>query len=292
MTAIANASAGPAGGTATGRARRRLPVAWTGILPFLGYVGVLLLLPTGIILWNAFKNPDGAFTFSGITALGGSTVRTYFVGSFELAGITAAIGAVLGALLAYAVASGPADGLMRRVYLSGSGVLAQFGGVTLAFAFLAAIGPTTGYLFHAGWYYDFPWGIAVIYCYFQIPLMVLVFLPAIDGLKVQWREAAENLGGSTWQYWRHVAGPVLMPAFLGATLLLFANGLSAYATIVAWENQISYIVPQQISISMISEVGLLNFNQADVLALGMVVMVAIVMTGYALLTRRAAQWLR
>jgi putative spermidine/putrescine transport system permease protein len=292
VTAIANASAGPAGGTATGRARRRLPVAWAGTLPFLGYIGVLLLLPTGIILWNAFKNPDGAFTFSGITALGGSTVRTYFVGSFELAGITAAIGAVLGALLAYAVASGPLDGMMRRVYLSGSGVLAQFGGVTLAFAFLAAIGPTTGYLFHAGWYYDFPWGIAVLYCYFQIPLMVLVFLPAIDGLKVQWREAAENLGGSTWQYWRYVGGPVLMPAFLGATLLLFANGLSAYATIVAWENQISYIVPQQISISMISEVGLLNFNQADVLALGMVVMVAIVMTGYALLTRRAARWLR
>ncbi len=121
--------------------------------------------------------------------------------------------------------------------------------------------------------------------------MVLVFLPAIDGLKVQWREATENLGGSTLQYWWHVAFPLLAPAFTSAALLLFANSLSAYATIVAWENQISYTVPQQIYISINSEVGLAS-NEGDILALGMVVIVAIVMTGYALLQRRAARWLR
>src|SRR6185437_14946989 len=226
MTAIAQSGADPAGIT-TRRVRRRPTTAWVGTLPFIGYVGLFLLLPTGIIIWNAFKNPAGAFTLSGISALGGSAVRSYFVGSFELAGISSVSGAVLGAVLAYAVASGPRDGIMRRLYLSGSGVLAQFGGVTLAFAFLVTIGPTTGYLLHAGWYYSFPWGISLIYIYFQIPLMVLVFLPAIDGLKVQWREAAENLGGSTWHYWRHIGGPLLTPAFLGGMLLLFANGLSA-----------------------------------------------------------------
>jgi putative spermidine/putrescine transport system permease protein len=273
-------------------AGRRAPLAWVGTLPFLGYVGVFLLLPTGVVIWNALKNPAGAFSLSGITALNTADVRQTFINSFELSGVTALIGAVLGAVLAYAVASGNPDGIVRRLYLSGSGVLAQFGGVTLAFAFLAAIGPTTGYLFRAGWYYNFPWGIAVIYVYFQIPLMVLVFLPAIDGIKVQWREAAENLGGSTWHYWRHIAGPLLAPAFLGATLLLFANALSAYATIVAWENQVNYVVPQAISGAMISEVGLANPHQADALAFGMVIMVAIVMTGYALLTRRAARWLR
>ena len=98
------------------------------------------------------------------------------------------------------------------------------------FAFLVLIGPV-GLLMHASWYYTFPWGITVIYAYFQIPLMVLVFMPAIDGLKVQWREASENLGASAWQYWRHVGGPLLAPAFTGATLLLFANALSAFATI-------------------------------------------------------------
>ena len=128
--------------------------------------------------------------------------------------MSAVAGAVFGALVAYAVASGKPDGAVRRLSLAGSGVLAQFGGVTLAFAFQALIGPA-GLLFHAGWYYNFPWGIGLIYTYFQIPLMVLVFLPAIDGLKVQWREASESLGSSTWQYWRYVGGPLLAPAFFG-----------------------------------------------------------------------------
>ena len=261
-------------------------------MPFLGYVGVFLLLPTGIVIWNAFKNQTGGFTLANLSSLGSSTVRSAFVDSLELCLISSVIGAVLGAILAYAVASGDPDGTVRRLYLAGSGVLAQFGGVTLAFAFLAAIGPFNGFLLHLSWYSTFPWGIALIYCYFQIPLMVLVFLPAIDGLKVQWREASENLGGSTWDYWRHVGAPLLAPAFLGAALLLFANALSAYATIVAWEDQVSFVVPQLISTSLISEVGLINFNEADALALGMIVVVVIVMTGYFLLQRRAARWLR
>jgi putative spermidine/putrescine transport system permease protein len=265
--------------------------AWIGTVPFFGYVGVFLLLPTGIVVYDAFKNPAGKFTLSGLTALGNSQVRGFFIGSFKLSLISALAGAVFGAILAYAVASGNPDGVIRRLYLSASGVLAQFGGVTLAFAFLVLIGPA-GLLLHASWYYSFPWGITLIYAYFQIPLMVLVFLPAIDGLRVQWREASESLGSSAWQYWRYIGGPLLLPAFLGALLLLFANALSAFATIQAWEDQISYTVPQQISTSMSSEVGLANINYADSLALGMVVLVAIVMTGYALLQRRAARWLR
>jgi putative spermidine/putrescine transport system permease protein len=266
-------------------------MSWVGTIPFLGYVGVFLLLPTGIVIWNAVRGPAGQFDLGSLKLLGNSAVRSYFTGSIELCAVASLIGAVLGAIVAYAVASGNPDGLIRRFSLAGSGVLAQFGGVTLAFAFNAAIGPSNGFLLHASWYYNFPLGIGLIYVYFQIPLMVLVFLPAIDGMKIQWREATENLGGSTFQYWRHVAGPLLTPAFIGSTLLLFANSLSAYATIQAWENQISYTVPQQIYIAINSEVGLAS-NEGDVLALGMVVLVAIIMTLYVLLQRRAARWLR
>ena len=268
----------------------RLP-AWLGTLPFLGYVGVFLLWPTGILVVNAFKNPTGGWNFASVSTLYGPAGRDYFIGSFKLCVLSAVAGAVFGALVAYAVASGNPDGAVRRLSIAGSGVLAQFGGVTLAFAFQALIGPA-GLLFHASWYYSFPWGIGLIYTYFQIPLMVLVFLPAIDGLKVQWREASESLGSSTWQYWRHVGGPLLAPAFFGSLLLLFANALSAFATIQAWENQIAYTVPQAISTALSSEVGLANVNAADLLAFGMIVMVAIVMTGYALLQRRAGRWLR
>ncbi len=278
-------------GARPARAGRRPPLAWVGTVPFLAYTGIFLLLPTGIVVWNAFKGNAGGWTLANITALNTGPVRSAFKGSLELCLISSLIGAALGAILAYAVASGRPDGMIRRLYLAGSGVLAQFGGVTLAFAFLATIGPA-GLVLHASWYSNFPWGIGLIYCYFQIPLMVLVFLPAIDGMKIQWREAAENLGGSTWQYWRYVAGPLLAPAFTGASLLLFANALSAYATIEAWEDQINYVVPQSIGGSLISEVGLQSVHEGDALALGMIVVVIIVMSGYFLLQGRAAKWQR
>ena len=279
-------------GARPSRAGRRPPTpAWVGTVPFFAYVAIFLIWPTGIVVVDALKNPNGTWAFSNLSEFGNPLVRGYFIGSLKLCLISSVTGAVFGAILAYAVASGDPDGLIRRLYIAVSGVLAQTGGVTLAFAFLVLIGPV-GLLFHASWYFEFPWGIGLIYTYFQIPLMVLVFMPAIDGLKVQWREASENLGASSWQYWRHVGGPLLLPAFLGATLLLFANALSAFATIQAWENQIAYVVPQQISTALSSEVGLSNVNEADLLALGMIIMVAIVMTGYALLLRRAARWLR
>ncbi len=279
-------------GARPARAGRRLSVpSWAGTVPFFAYVTVFLLWPTAIVVVDSLKNPSGSWAFANITKLADPLVRGYFIGSVKLCLLSSVFGAVFGAILAYAVAIGNPDGLIRRLYIAVSGVLAQFGGVTLAFAFLVLIGPV-GLLFHASWFYSFPWGITVIYTYFQIPLMVLVFLPAIDGVKVQWREASENLGASAWQYWRYVGGPLLTPAFLGGALLLFANALSAYATAVAWEDQIAYIVPQQIGIALSSEVGLSNVNVADLLALGMIIMMAVVMTGYALLQRRAARWLR
>ena len=110
-----------------------------------------------------------------------------------LSATTAVIGAVLGALLAYLVVTAPPTSLLRRVVVSVSGVLAQFGGVTLAFAFIAMLGfsgvvtellrSTVGVdIFGSGWLFGLP-GLILVYTYFQIPLMVIVFLPALEGLR-------------------------------------------------------------------------------------------------------------
>ena len=50
-------------------------------------------------------------------------------------------------------------------------------------------------------------GLELVYLYFQFPLMVLIIAPAIDGLRPEWREAAENMGASSRQYWQQVALP-------------------------------------------------------------------------------------
>ena len=279
-------------GARPSRAGRRLSApSWVGTVPFLAYVGIFLLWPTGIVVVDAFKNPNGAWAFSNLTELGNPLVRGYFIGSFKLCVFSSLVGAVLGAILAYAVASGDPDGVVRRLYLSSSGVLGQFGGVTLAFAFLVLVGPV-GLLFHASWYFEFPWGIGLIYIYFEIPLMVLVFLPAIDGLKVQWREASENLGSSAWQYWRYVGGPVLLPSFMSCLMVLFGSALAAYATAEALTTGIIPLTSIQIGTFLNGNVLAGQENVGKALSLGMVVIIAILMVFYILFQRRAAKWLR
>ena len=281
--------------------RRLAP--YLGVAPFLAYATVFLLYPTIIVVAGAFQDDAGRPTLATLQTITEGVYLRAFARSIQLSAVTAAVGAVLGALLAWAVWSGPRDGPLRRSALAAAGVLAQFGGVTLAFAFIATIGLSglvtvflrdrLGVNLFAGgmWLFDMP-GLMLVYSYFQIPLMVLVFLPALDGLRPQWREAVESLGGGGWHYWRHVGGPVLLPVFLGASLLLFANAFSAYATAAALISQGSPIVPLQIRSFLTSEVILGRQNVGKALGFGMIVVVAVVMTLYALLQRRAARWLR
>ena len=294
-------------GLATGGAGSRRPrrsIAYLPMVPFFGYITLFLLLPTLFVLLGAFQTPDGTPTLDNVRAvLNNPQFLQAFGRSIQLSLVTALLGATLGGLLAWAVASGGPGGKVRQLVIAGSGVLAQFGGVMLAFAFIAAFGASglitvairevTGINIGSDstWLYGMT-GLTLIYTYFQIPLMVIVFLPALDGLRQEWYDASSSLGGSSWSFWRHVGGPILAPSFLGAALLLFANAFSAYATAAALVSQGSPIVPLQIREALTSEVVLGQENVGKALALGMVLIVVVVMGLYALVQRRAGRWLR
>lgn len=271
------------------------------LLPFLAVVTIFLLIPTGTVIVNAFV-VDGRFSLDLIGALFSQAPLNALWRSLLLSSASALIGAVAGAVLAWLILSSPPQSLLRRAVLALCSVLAQFGGVALAFAFLATVGMNgvlTLWLQHllsidiapGGWLYSLP-GLILVYTYFQIPLMVIVFLPALEGLREQWREAAVSLGANTWQYWREVAVPLLTPAFLGSFLLLFANAFAAYATAAALVSQGSPIVPLLIRAALTSEVVLGQAGLAYALALEMIVVVAVVMVAYNLLVRRTARWMR
>jgi putative spermidine/putrescine transport system permease protein len=274
------------------------------MLPFFGYVALFLLLPTVIVLLGAFQTKEGAFTPENLRVI--LTQPRYvqaFLRSIQLSVATALLGAVLGALLAWAVSSGGPGGWLRQLVVAASGVLAQFGGVMLAFGFLAAFGfnglitmaldATVGINLNENptWIYGMT-GLILVYTFFQIPLMVIVFLPALDGLRQEWYDASASLGGSSWSFWRHVGGPILAPSFLGAVLLLFANAFSAYATAASLVSQGAPIAPLEIREALTSEVVLGQENIGKALAVGMIVIVVLVMGLYALVQRRAGRWLR
>jgi putative spermidine/putrescine transport system permease protein len=275
--------------------------ALLGVLPFFAYTTIFLLVPTLIVVVGAFLDGRSRPTLGNLSALGQPQIVSAFVRSVTLSAVTAVLGAVFGALLAYAVSTAREGGLLRRMMTSLCGVLAQFGGVTLAFAFVATVG-FQGFLTlwfqkigidlaGSTWLFEPEKGLILVYTYFQIPLMLIVFLPAVEGLRPQWREAAESLGAGTWDYWRHVGGPILAPSFVGAMLLLFTNAFSAYATAAALISQGSPIIPLQIGGTLSSEVILGQENIGKAMALGMVAIVAVVMTLYALLERRTSTWL-
>ena len=272
-------------------------------MPFFVYTTVFLLIPTLVVVIGAFVDPTGRPTLDNLAALGGSSSSflTALGHSLVLSVVTAVVGATLGALLAYAVSTASPTGILKRFVTSLCGVLAQFGGVALAFAFMATFGMQgflnlwlTGQGVDTGsslWLYQWDKGLMLVYLYFQIPLMLIVFLPAVEGLRPQWREATETLGGTTWTYWRRIGGPILFPSFVGATLLLFTNAFSAYATAAALISQASPIVPLQIGSTLSSEVILGQENIGNAMAMAMVVVVAVVMTIYAWIDKRASRWL-
>ncbi len=286
------------GGADSGRARRIGNYA--GLLPFHAYVLIFLVAPTLIVTLGAFSTSSGGFTLDNLdTLLTRQDFIDAFVASIELSVVTAIAGAVFGGLLAWAVLRGDPNGLFRQLVIAGAGVLAQFGGVMLAFAFFATVGPrgfvvqiiesATPISVDPLWLYSLT-GLAVVYTYFQIPLMVIVFLPSLDGLRQEWYDASASLGGGAWAFWRYVGGPILAPSFLGALLLLFTNAFSAYATAAAIISQGCTLVTLQIACQMQSEVVLGQENVGKALALGMIVIVSVVMAIYALIQRRASRW--
>ena len=296
-------TAGLASGGAGSR-RFRSARYYLALIPFHLYVALFLILPTIIVTVGAFTTASGEPTTDNVMRL--FTDETFvdaFIKSIQLAVSTAIAGSILGGLLAWAVVRGDPNGPLRQLVIAASGVLAQFGGVMLAFAFLATFGFNglatmfvrdvvhVDVLTDASWLYSLT-GLVVVYTYFQIPLMLIVFLPSLDGLRQEWYDASASLGGSSWSFWRHVGGPILAPAFLGALLLLFTNAFSAYATAAALISQGASIVTLQIAGSLQSEVVIGQENVGKALALGMILVVSVVMLLYALIQRRASRWVK
>jgi putative spermidine/putrescine transport system permease protein len=276
-----------------------------GAVPFFLYVAVFLLLPIVVLAVEAFRATDPVtfeetWSTDSITTITEGVYRRAYLGSLQLSLITAVLSAVLGLALAVAILGARRGRLLRRLVLTASGVLANFGGIPLAFAFIATIGTqgvvtallqdTLGIGLGGFSLYSMT-GLALVYLYFLIPLMVLTIVPALEALRPQWREAADNLGASGWQYWRYVGGPVLLPPVLGATMLLFASAFAAYATARALVGSSVPLVTLQIADALSSNVVVGAENLGKALALGMIVVVGLVMAFYAWIQRRSQRWL-
>ncbi len=298
-----DAPASGAGAVAPGSKRRswwRRVAPGAAIVPFLLYAALGIGIPTLGVLYFAFRANSGGWTTANVSAVVHGIYLIGFENSIKLALLTSIIPGIFGVFVAYAIHTSRSQWL-RRMTATASGVLANFGGVNLTFMFVATLGSTgvltlwlaavhvnlTSLGFHL---YTFS-GVAVVYMYFQVPLMVLVITPALVGLRPSWREAAENMGASSWRYWRHVGVPVLMPSVLGGMLLLFGSAFAAYATAQSLTTGIIALSPIQIGNFINGNVFSNDQNIGYAIAFGMLVILAAVMILYNYVQKRASRWL-
>lgn len=274
---------------------------WIGVAPFMLFAIAFIFLPGINIVLGSFIGQNGVPTLQNIMALFAPNVIDSFWVTLRISVVSALLGGVFGLLLAYALVLGGAPKILRTLFTTFSGVASNFAGVPLAFAFISTLGrlgavtillKTIGLdIYDAGFtLYSF-WGLVLTYTYFQLPLAVLVFAAPLEGLKKQWREAAESLGANPTQYWTLIGLPILLPAMLSVFILLFGNAFGAYATAYALTggqiNLVPLVIARQISGDVLNNQG---FGSA--LALGMIVVMAISITAYSLLQNRTARWLK
>jgi putative spermidine/putrescine transport system permease protein len=276
--------------------------AWLGAAPFFVFALLFLILPTAYLIVGAFQDPEGNFTLENVVNLSQPSIVSAYTISLQVSAASALGGALVGSLLAAAVVFGGLPRWVRPTVVTFSGVASNFAGIPLAFAFLATLGRTglvttlliavfDFNIYSAGFNLLSFWGLVVTYLYFQIPLMVLILLPALDGLKREWREASEILGASRWQYWSWVAFPIIWPSLLGSTLLLFANAFGAIATAYGLTGSSLNIVPILLYAQIRGDV-LHNPNLGYALALGMIVITGLSNLAYMVLRRRSERWMR
>lgn len=282
-------------------ARRGSGWAWLGLLPFFTFSFAFMFLPVAFLVIGSFLNSDGQVTVQNYADLSTGIIPGAFALSIEISLVTAIGGGVFGFLLAAAVILGGLPKFLRTVLMTFSGVASNFAGVPLALAFIFTLGQL-GFLtvilkdlgidiYGSGFTLYNKIGLELVYMYFQFPLMILIIAPAIDGLKREWREAAENAGATGAQYWRHVALPILAPSILGTMILLFGNAFGAQATAFQLTGGTLNIVTLVISSQIRGDV-LHNPGLGYATAMGMVVIMGISIALYSVLQRRSERWLR
>ena len=281
--------------------RPRRGWSWLGLLPFFAFATLFMLLPTAFLIVGSFQDNTGQPTLQNYADLSTGIIPDAFANSIEISLVTAIGGGIFGLLLAYSVILGGLPRFLRTALMTFSGVASNFAGVPLALAFIFTLGQL-GFvtvllkdfgidIYAAGFRLLTKLGLEVVYMYFQFPLMVLIIAPALEGLRREWREAAENMGASPAQYWRHVALPILTPSILGTMILLFGNSFGAQATAFQLTGGTLNIVTLVISSQIRGDV-LHNPGLGYALAMGMVAIMAISITLYSILQRRAERWLR
>lgn len=261
----------------------------TGI--FFAIVFGILVYPTIVMFISSFQDTStGAFTFDNyIRIFTESQYIRGFRNSILLSIYSSIVGLLITILATYGIHTYMPK--LKNFFLTLANLTANYVGVPLAFGLVLLLGNAgilTNIVKANGWEFfnDFSIytvnGLLISFVYFQIPMGITLLLPIYNALDKNWREAASILGASTFQYWKRIGVPVLLPSLIGVFAMMFANGIGTYDTAVALTGS---------SVNLIS-INIANTIQGDIFALPEVGSAISVVLGFVLLINMAlSQWL-
>ncbi len=284
----------------TSRRRKNAPSGrWVGFVPFLLFCLAFEFVPILYLVRGSFVDKaSNSFTIAHYAELQHPLYINSFSNSIQLSALTAAIGVALGTLIGYAIYRWPSD-RVRDALITLSDVTTNFAGAPLAFAFVVILGMNgvvTQFLaqdlgvelYPTFSIYSFS-GLVLAYVYFQLPLMVLLVLPAFAGVRKEWQESAQSLSASNFQFWWHIGIPLLTPSLVAGFTLLFANAFGAYATAYTLVQAKLSLVTLQIGYMIAGEVRLDPGVGMAMAVLSLIIM-GLSIGIYQLATAQARRW--
>jgi len=209
------------------------------IVPFFLFCLIFEIIPILVLVRDSFVSSTGTVTFSNYLGLKEPVYMLSFWNSIRLSAITAFLGTVFGTFIGYSILK-TRKRWLKELFTALANVTTNFAGAPLAFAFIIILGANgvvtlifaqvlNIQLYPQFQIYSYA-GLVIAYTYFQLPLMILLIIPSFAGLQKEWREAAVNMGATTFVYWRYIGLPILAPSLIAGFVLLFANAYGAYAT--------------------------------------------------------------
>ncbi len=289
--------------TGTARLWRNLrgaPAAWLPALPLLLLIAILLFAPAIWLIVQSLWTADGLTLAQWSKTLGSRITHRAIVTSLELSALSATIATLVGAPAAWRI--GRMSRRARSAWLALLNVAANFGGIGLAFGYLATLGRVGMVtLVLRGLGLDFIplrsasfLGLTIAYQYVNIPLFVLLTIPAMGVLREEWWEAAQTSAATRWQFWRYVGIPLLTPFIAGGWLLIFTWSIGIYSIAYAMAGESAGALINLLTLEMgvgIKNYAIVGFAEPAVYGVLLLAWAMTALLCYRALLRRTLRWL-
>lgn len=274
--------------------------AWLPALPLILLASALLIAPTVELIIRSFHSGDTGWTLQyWRDTLDSNSSKQAIRTSFRIGLTCATLSLIVGGPLAWLVSRMLT--FRRSVWLALLNVAANFGGVGLAFGYVAALGSfgmVTLFVTDIGLPFDPPQmgtvtSLILAYEYTNVPLFVLLTLPAMGILRKEWMEAAEVSRATRWQFWRYVGFPILTPFLAAGWLLIFTWSIGIYGLAYAMAGTASEtgrlrLITIQIGLTLNTGAG--REERSFVLAVILLLFATVTLIAYRLILRWALRW--